>query len=369
MRIPWALLIEISGRCLTLEGDRIEARHLVAAAPALVALEPDTVFGYAPRPGVRRSIPGFELEAFGRKHGLSGVRAVSTCVERTTRRLDREQVERALQEAAAAIYGGPAAVEVRQFATYPVPPGKLVFPAGGISYPAADGEIHWRGYVEASPRAPVWAKARVEALLPVIVAREALPAGQLIRADQVAVEPRAVSIRALRWPLPDVRSGNQAVGGRSSSLAAAVGKIPLRRIEAGDIIPLHLLREPPAVHARDTIRVETVEGSVRLSVAARAETSGRLGDRIVVRNLDSGRRFLAVVTGPRAAEVAAAAAPGNPGGREAATGKRPDALHSAAREDFSRRPDAAHDGVGFATPEASGLLRGPLRQSSSESGK
>jgi flagella basal body P-ring formation protein FlgA len=48
----------------------------------------------------------------------------------------------------------------------------------------------------------------------------------------------------------------------------------------------------------------TVEaGQARLSLDAQAETGGRRGDRIVLKNLTSGQRFRGVVAGPGQVKV------------------------------------------------------------------
>jgi hypothetical protein len=60
---------------------------------------------------------------------------------------------------------------------------------------------------------------------------------------------------------------------------------------------------PREVKAGDRVGVIVRMGAARLSLEALAETSGRMGERITLKNPESGRRFSAVVTGPGQARV------------------------------------------------------------------
>ncbi len=287
--IPWLALIEFTSHCQPIDGDTVLARHLLRGAPALAALPPDTVFGLAPRFGVRRSIPGFELEAFARKHGLGQVTAQSVCMERRSARLSAAAVTAALTAAATEWCRCDVEVALGDFARYPVPAGPLVFPPGGASYPSPQGETHWRGYVDGPARVPIWAKARIETKREVLVAADDLPAQVAIGPQQVRAVTRTLGIRA-----------------PSSGLTATevIGLAPLRSLAAGTVLTRNLLTRLPEVRAGETVLIESESGAVRLQVEGRADSSGRRGERIVVRNLVSGARFAAIVTGPHRATAA-----------------------------------------------------------------
>jgi flagella basal body P-ring formation protein FlgA len=54
---------------------------------------------------------------------------------------------------------------------------------------------------------------------------------------------------------------------------------------------------PNDVNRGDLVRVEVHMGAARLALTGRAESAGRLGDLVPVRNLDSSRVFEARVEG------------------------------------------------------------------------
>lgn len=60
---------------------------------------------------------------------------------------------------------------------------------------------------------------------------------------------------------------------------------------------------PRDIKAGDEVRVVVRMGAARLTLDALAETSGRVGERILLKNRESGRRFAAVVAGPGAARI------------------------------------------------------------------
>ena len=51
------------------------------------------------------------------------------------------------------------------------------------------------------------------------------------------------------------------------------------------------------VEAGDRVRVEVVSGAARLLFKANAESPGRIGDEVTIRNPQSGKAFRAVVAG------------------------------------------------------------------------
>lgn len=52
---------------------------------------------------------------------------------------------------------------------------------------------------------------------------------------------------------------------------------------------------PPAVQRGETVAVRVFSGAVLLSFAAEAESSGRTGQNVIVKNPENGRRFIARV--------------------------------------------------------------------------
>lgn len=229
------LLVTWLGSCVEAHGDRILARDLAAAVPALASVPGDAAFGLAPRPGIERRIRPEELRSFASRWSVVVENAEPVCVTGRLRTLDAAQAESALRAPLRALLGEDAPVEVIAVAGRPVPEGELVFPPSSWSFEAKD-RIRWRGYVVSASgaRYPVWA---------------------VVRADSAKVS------RPVRQPTP-------------------------RDIKAGD-----------------EVRVVVTVGAARLTLDALAETSGRAGERVMLKNRESGRRFAAIVAGPGEARI------------------------------------------------------------------
>jgi hypothetical protein len=63
------------------------------------------------------------------------------------------------------------------------------------------------------------------------------------------------------------------------------------------------VRGAAAVERGDTVAVEATFGEARVAIEAKAESTGRVGDTIVLRREDNGRRLLARVTGKGRATI------------------------------------------------------------------
>jgi len=75
------------------------------------------------------------------------------------------------------------------------------------------------------------------------------------------------------------------------------GREPIRTIKPGELIFAFLLISPREVSKGDQIHVVVVSGETRIEFQAEAETSGRHGELIMVRNPDNGHHFQARVEG------------------------------------------------------------------------
>ncbi len=60
---------------------------------------------------------------------------------------------------------------------------------------------------------------------------------------------------------------------------------------------------PREVRAGERVSVEVRAGAAHLSIEAIAETSGRPGESVTLRNVESGRKFRAIVAGPGMARI------------------------------------------------------------------
>jgi flagella basal body P-ring formation protein FlgA len=238
------------------------------------------VFGFAPRFGVRRTILGVELAAFAQKQGLSISVPADVCVVRPWALLDsgalRAAMERVFPE---------ASLRLLDFFKQPVPTGNVEFPRLGLGINGL-----WRGYIQGTDgrRYPVWAKVDVHVeRLTALAARDLTP-GEILKPEDIRLERLPQHPSAT--PTPD-------------HLDALVGMTVRRTARTGTPLVPSLLTKPREVAAGDKVSVTVEAGQARLSLDAQAETGGRRGDRIVLKNLTSGQRFRGVVAGPGQVKV------------------------------------------------------------------
>jgi flagella basal body P-ring formation protein FlgA len=84
----------------------------------------------------------------------------------------------------------------------------------------------------------------------------------------------------------------------------AIGTTAKRALGIGELLKRDWVNETNLVHSGDTVRLVSQGGAVRVTTLARALQNGKIGDRIMVRNLDSDRAITALVTGQGEVRVA-----------------------------------------------------------------
>src|SRR5690606_17834634 len=95
--LPILMLVAVmSSECLVVDGEKILASHLAAHIPSIGGIHEDTSFGFTPKAGVRRIIPGFEVAAFAARHGVTISSDEEICVIRPSRKLTDEEVQQSL---------------------------------------------------------------------------------------------------------------------------------------------------------------------------------------------------------------------------------------------------------------------------------
>lgn len=281
-----ALIVLLSlNECATARGAWLRAGEVSAVAPEFGALPRDTKLFRAPDPGVDRRIPVAELQAIGRRHGIAVVRDGDLCVTRATRIFSGSDFNDALDQA---LPQDSFPFRVLEHSRGPLPEGNLLFRAPQLRVlDATEGKAHWRGALvdDAGRSFPVWAALQFTAREEYPIARRDLRHGHVLRGDDIEWKSRAL--------LP----------GRSAPGGGWEGKALRRGIRAGDEIPHAALRPPPAVSAGEPVSVEVAHGAARLVLEASAETGGRPGDAVIVRNPSSGKKFRASVVGRSRVEV------------------------------------------------------------------
>ncbi len=281
------------GSCVVVRSDRILAGDLAVAVPEFGSLDPKTPIGFAPVPGARRTIAPQELSAWARGNAieLTG-RPPVVCVERPMRVLNRDEVEQALKHA----LDPDVRLEITGFSQYPVPEGTLEFPLSGLNLPPRRDPkiaVQWLGRVVYGENRhfSVWAQVRLQVTRRRLVAAAPIGPGAPVREGQVRLEERT------EFPYPPVPE---------TPAASVVGKVSRRTLAAGDVVLIELLTSPPAVTRGEMVQVTLVDGAMTLQFAAKADSTGKPGDTVVVENQDTHVKFQGTVEAPDRVVIRAA---------------------------------------------------------------
>ncbi len=282
--------------CQPIEADRILARDLAVAAPAFGRIPADTWLANAPQPGSRRILHAAELASLAQRYAIHPDVPLEVCFEWAMEPLHRDGVIEAMREA---LQDPAAQIEIAELSVNPVPRGRLEFPRERLGTPATSEQrdpVLWRGDViyGGDHRYAVWARVRVKTRCEKLVAKEGLKQGHPIAAEQLRVE-----------------EGECFPGGATMSKDRVAGMMPLRAIPAGAEVRAAWLTSPYDVTRGDLVEVEVHSGAARLRFSAKAESDGRVGDSIAIRNPESNRIFQARVNGKDRATVQADFAKGN----------------------------------------------------------
>jgi flagella basal body P-ring formation protein FlgA len=271
--------------CIAVPSDKILARDLSAAIPLFQALDPETIIGFSPFPGTERVLSSRELLLAARRYGLAfpaGEPAPSVCVERIVHPLSIEEVRAALLSALDTPGGR---LEILEFSNKPFPPGRLVFQLAAVNKPPGNNPqtpVIWPGKLlyDDQHSLTVWAKVRISVDREVFLAKEIIPKGQAIGAEQIA------TTRIAQFPSPE---------SPPSAASGIVGKVARRAIPAGQRIAPEALEDPMDVIRGETIHVKVVDGPATITLDAVAQSSGNKGETILVHNPSSGKSFRAVI--------------------------------------------------------------------------
>jgi flagella basal body P-ring formation protein FlgA len=198
------------------------------------------------------------------------------CFVRPLETLTRARVAAALSAAMPA-----ARIEVVEFSRQPIPSGELRFPVDGLQMdPAARTPLLWHGALCAPGQDdfPVWAKVRIQVSGTRVTAAESLGPGRPIERLQLREDPY---------------DGPPGLPG----LSQIVGFVPRRPIPAGAAIKRQWLDPPAEVLLGEPVRVEIRSGSARVFLEGRAQSSGKRGEIVRVRDPANGKILHATVAG------------------------------------------------------------------------
>lgn len=276
--IALILLLGIDG-CASARGAWLSSAEASAIVREFAVLPPETKLIRAPDPGVERRVSGQEVQSIGRRHGIAIAETGGFCLKRATRVIPaadfRDAVGRALPP------GGPP-FRLLDNSRERLPEGRLAFhvPRLRVIDPA-EGKAHWRGELmdDEGRSFPVWVELQFTGREEYPAARRDLRSGDTLRSGDI------------EWKSRPLLPGRSAPGGGWE------GQVLRRSMRAGEAISNSAFRPPPAVSPGEPVSVEVALGSARLILEASAETGGRPGDRVIVRNPTSGKKFRASIVG------------------------------------------------------------------------
>jgi flagella basal body P-ring formation protein FlgA len=274
MKLLFLVVLNASA-CGIVNSDRILGRDVAAASPLFALLNPEVEVGSAPLAGVQRVLRPDELLHLAKQHAISIDGPIGAiCFERATEPLTAEILLPVLRQALAV---DNAKIEILDFSRYGVPRGTIEFPRSALM---PNGM--WRGHVLYGDNhsMPVWVKAHITLERRWVEAGETLGAGKAIEASQL------VAKMGTRFPFdpPLVES-----------IDVLVGRRPVRALAAGTPITATMLTIPHDVERGDRVAVEVKVGAAILDFEATAESSGRTGESVMVKNPENGRTFQAKV--------------------------------------------------------------------------
>ncbi len=295
--------------CLVVAGDRILLGDLAAALPTQAVTDRERVVGFAPRPGVRRTLL-FREWAGGTRAPLPDEPG-EICVERVARTLRRDELTSAL-EAAFAGAGNTLTVEVEDFPKGAVPVGQLVFPSPNMRLARPDpqsGLVQLIGYVEfgegalRAQRFPIWVRARIEAESTQVELTCALAPGE-------EMNPTCAREKVVRaYPFSQGARADASFRTETGSVAALQGRSARRRLPPGTILTEAMFSPRQDVKPRQEINLQVRCGQAHVRLKATSEGGAATGEMVTVRIADSNRRLRVRVIAPGSAELLVPAAP------------------------------------------------------------
>lgn len=276
--------------CVIVDGDRIEMRHLRSFLQTGPEISNETVFGASPQPGVRRTVSAGELVRWAKAHGSENPVAKDGCFEWATRQVTEKEATDAMRES----LDPEAELKVLELSRFNVPHGKVVFPRVGLREPGVVLQSQpsiWFGYVQYSQnqRAKIWAKVILSVSSSKVTTVSDLKAGEPIQLEQISQE----KIKTF----PYLRQ-------RPLTATDFVGRTARRSLRAGTVLSETDVVVDPDVKKGDVVEVEARFGRSVLKTQAVAEAPARIGERVLLRNADSGKILQAkLVSGNKAVVV------------------------------------------------------------------
>jgi flagella basal body P-ring formation protein FlgA len=270
--------------CLTVTGDQIVGSDFARAIPAFANISPNSPLALSPLPGHARVFHLSEMQSIAARFSIPDDLLHEVCFQFAMETLNIDRVAEAMGNA---LQLPDARIEILETSPAAAPVGTIEFTRDDLGTPASPDSktpVPWRGNVvyAGNRRFPISAKVRIVAPITRLVAIESLKSGVVIQADQMRTE---------------VIDGFPVATSKSPSPERIAGMVPLRPIAAGGEIRVDNLARPNEVNRGDLVQVEVHFGAAHLALTGRAETAGRVGDTVSVRNPDTSKVFQALVEG------------------------------------------------------------------------
>lgn len=247
--------------------------------------------GYAPAIGAVRELTreriALAIAAAGFAEGTVRIEVPPVAlVRRAAQIVPAELVREAIERAALAeLRAAGADARLIRFDLPPV----IEVPAGAVEARASLGgsrnlfelfAVSIELWVDGRLARRIGATAQVEAEAPVLVAARDLAAGERVREGDFISEARPLKRASSVYVRDSARL-------RGAGLRRAVAR--------GETLTTDLLTAEIVVRAGDAVRIVGESGGLRVAVAGEARASGRVGDRVQVKNTGSGALLQAVV--------------------------------------------------------------------------
>ena len=280
---------------LEVDHDRVTAADLATLLPAWRNLPGDTTVLLGPMPGATREVWRVELDRLDVRHGLAVTPAQGPeriRIERRLRNLTSTEATAAVAASLAERYRvspDDVLVELIGFSEPLVPAGPLRFRSTGLLPPAGEAGAIPLSWVTPERRsATLGLRAKVEIRGHYAVAARPLAARQALSAGDIVFEEGPLPRPPERW-----RVGP----------ADLPGKMLARAVAAGEKIPRSAILLKPVIERGAVVELELKRGPIEMRAPGKAEQAGAIGQRLIFRNLTSGRRVTARVVTDKKAEV------------------------------------------------------------------
>lgn len=179
-----------------------------------------------------------------------------------------------------------AEIEIVKMSQFAMPKGEFEFSLKDLNSPAASGiPTRWRGYLRQSDghSYSIWAMVLIKAECTRVVATEQLMPGRPILGSQIREEKYI---------------GSPFAKNAMATVADILGRVPRRTFRAGTTLTVDATTEPVLVANGTDVVAEFRSGRLRVTAQVVALGSGRMGQRISVRNPLSKKTFVARVDSP-----------------------------------------------------------------------